>query len=333
VAEAERIAREKAEADRLAAARQEAERLAQETAAREAAEKARILKAKADADRIAREKAEADRLAAVKAEEERRAREQAAAEQLAAQKAAEERRAAEKAAIAAAEQNERELAAARKAEEAKLAADRLRQERLGLKEKAIAEYKGILERFPNTPAARTAATRLKELGVAVVVPPAAAPAQPVESTATAQVLTLEVAQYAAFEFEVQPPQTPVEVARKNMIRLRSEPRQGQTVSILLQLPAEFGGVLLLQQHRNSRSIRPAVGTREKFKGLLLLSVLQPQLMVSGLPIRKGGLPVYAGGVQSRTVSLTAAAPCCVPWSRPTNRSCCPVRQCSTGLRC
>jgi len=311
-AETERIAREKAEADRLAAAKQEAERVAQETAAREAAEKARILKAKADADRIAREKAEADRLAAVKAEEERRAREQAAAEQLAAQKAAEERRAAEKAAIAAAEQNERELAAARKAEEAKLAADRLRQERLGLKEKAIAEYKGILERFPNTPAARTAATRLKELGVAVVVPPAAAPAQPVESTATAQVLTLEVAQYAAFEFEVQPPQTPVEVARKNMIPFEIQNRGNGQDSFYLasSFPAEFGArFAAAATPEQSINQTPQLAPGEKFKGLLLLSV--PAASIDGLRIAhpvKAASQFMPEASQSRTVSLTAAAP-------------------------
>jgi len=312
VAEAERIAREKAEADRLAAAKQEAERVAQEKAAREAAEKARILKAKADADRIAREKAEADRLAAVKAEEERRAREQAAAEQLAARKAAEERRAAEKAAIAAAEQNERELAAARKAEEAKLAADRLRQERLGLKEKAIAEYKGILERFPNTPAARTAATRLKELGVAVVVPPAAAPAQPVESTATAQVLTLEVAQYAAFEFEVQPPQTPVEVARKNMIPFEIQNRGNGQDSFYLasSFPAEFGArFAAAATPEQSINQTPQLAPGEKFKGLLLLSV--PAASIDGLRIAhpvKAASQFMPEASQSRTVSLTAAAP-------------------------
>ncbi|QOX80623.1 DUF11 domain-containing protein [Trichlorobacter lovleyi] len=311
-AEADRIAREKAEADRLAAAKLEAERVAQEKASQEAAEKARILKAKAEADRIAREKAEAERLAAVKAEEERRAKEQAAAEQLAAQKAAEERRAAEKAAMAAAEQNERELAAARKAEEAKLAADRLRQERLGLKEKAIAGYKGILERFPNTPAARTAATRLKELGVAVVVPPAAAPAQPVESTATAQVLTLEVAQYAAFEFEVQSPLTPVEVARKNTIPFEIQNRGNGQDSFYLasSFPAEFGArFAAAATPEQSINQTPQLAPGEKFKGLLLLSV--PAASIDGLRIAhpvKAASQFMPEASQSRTVSLTAAAP-------------------------
>ena len=346
-AEADRIAREKAEADRLAAAKLEAERVAQEKAAQEAAEKARVLKAKAEADRIAREKAEADRLAAakleaervaqekaaqeaaekarvlqakaeadrlaaVKAEEDRLAREKAAAEQVAAQKAAEERRLAEKAAMVAAEQKERELTAARKVEEEKLAAEKLRQERAGLKEKAIAGYKGILERFPNTPAARTAATRLKELGVAVAVPPAASSAQSAETTATAQVLTLEVAQYAAFEFDVQSPQIPLEVARKNVIPFEIQNRGNGQDSFYLasSFPAEFGARFAAAgMPEQSINQTPQLAPGEKFKGLLLLNV--PAASIDGLRIAhpiKAASQFMPEASQSRTVSLVAAAP-------------------------
>jgi len=346
-AEAERVAREKAEADRLAAAKLEAERVAQAQAAQETAEKARILKAKAEADRIAREKAEADRLAAakleaervaqekaaqeaaekarilkakaeadrlaaVKAEEDRLAREKAAAEQVAAQKAAEERRLAEKAAMAAAEQKERELAAARKVEEEKLAAEKLRQERAGLKEKAIAGYKGILERFPNTPAARTAATRLKELGVAVALPPAASTTQSSENTATAQMLTLEVAQYAAFEFDVRSPQTPLEVARKNLIPFEIQNRGNGQDSFYLasSFPAEFGARFAAAgMPEQSINQTPQLAPGEKFKGLLLLSV--PAASIDGLRIAhpiKAASQFMPEASQSRTVSLVAAAP-------------------------
>lgn len=301
-AEADRLAREKAEADRLAAAKQEAERVAQEKAAQEAAAKARVLQAKA----------EADRLAAVKAEEVRLAREKAAVEQAAVQKAAEERRAAEKAAMAAAEQKERELVAARKAEEAKAAAEKLRQERSGLKERAIAEYKGILERFPNTPAARTAATRLKELGVAVALPPVSAPAQPVENTATAQVLTLEVAQYAAFEFEVQSPKAPVEVARKTVIPFEIQNRGNGQDSFYLAsgYPAEFGARFAAAgMPEQSINQTPLLAPGETFKGLLLLSV--PAASIDGLRIAhpvKAASQFMSEASQSRTVSLVAAAP-------------------------
>lgn len=301
-AETDRIAREKAEADRLAAAKLEADRLAQEKSAQEAAEKARVLQAKA----------EADRRAAVKAEEERLAREKAAADKVAAEKAAEERRVAEKAAMAAAEQKERELVAARKADEAKVAAEKLRQERAGLKEKAIAGYKGILERFPNTSAARTAATRLKELGVAVALPPAATPSQPVESTATAQVLTLEVAQYAAFEFDVQSPQAPLEVARKKVIPFEIQNRGNGQDSFYLAsgFPAEFGARFATAgMPEQSINQTPQLAPGEKFKGLLVLSV--PAASIDGLRIAhpiKAASQFMAEASQSRTVSLVAAAP-------------------------
>lgn len=309
VAATEQVAREKAEADRLAAVRLESDRLSQEKAAQEAAEKSRILKAKAETERIALEKAETDRLAAVKQEQ---ARQQAAAEQLAVQKAAEERRAAETAAMAAAEQKERELAAGRKAEEVKLAAERLRQERLGLKEKAIAEYKGILERFPGTPAARTAATRLKELGVAVVVPPVPTTVQLAESTATAQVLTLEVAQYAAFEFDVLSPTSPLEVARKNVIPFEIQNRGNGQDSFYLasSFPAEFGArFTAAAAPEQSINQTPQLAPGEKFKGLLLLSV--PATSIDGLRIAhpvKAASQFMSEASQSRTVSLTAAAP-------------------------
>ncbi|MDK9717967.1 MAG: hypothetical protein OEL57_08675 [Trichlorobacter sp.] len=301
-AEQQRKLQEKTEADRLATAKLEAERAAQAQAAQEAAEKARILKAKA----------EADRLAAVQAEEARLAKEKAAAEQVAAQKAAEERRSAEKAAMAAVEQKERELVAARKADEAKVAAEKLRQERAGLKEKAIAGYKGILERFPNTPAARTAASRLKELGVAVALPPATTPSQPVESTATAQVLTLEVAQYAAFEFDVQSPPAPLEVARKNAIPFEIQNRGNGQDSFYLAsgFPAEFGARFAAAgMPDQSINQTPQLAPGEKFKGVLLLSV--PAASIDGLRIAhpiKAASQFMAEASQSRTVSLVAAAP-------------------------
>ena len=301
-AEQQRKAQEKAEADRLAAAKLEADRVAQQKATQEAAEKARVLQAKA----------EADRRAAVKAEEDRLAKEKAAAEQVAAQKAAEERRLAEKAAMAAAEQKERELAAARKAAEEKVAAEKVRQERAGLKEKAIAGYKGILERFPNTPAARTAATRLKELGVAVALPPAASSAQMPESTATAQVLTLEVAQYAAFEFEVQSPRIPLEVARKNIIPFEIQNRGNGQDSFYLasSFPAEFGARFAAAgMPEQSINQTPQLAPGEKFKGLLVLSV--PAASIDGLRIAhpiKAASQFMSEASQSRTVSLVAAAP-------------------------
>jgi uncharacterized membrane protein len=363
--EAERVAREKLEAQRLAAAKTEAERLVQLKIAQEAAEKARILKAKAEADRIAREKAEADQLAArkleqekqqaadeerriareqriaaakaeadrialendrkarekaeaerlavVRAEQARLAQERAAAEKIAAQKAIEERRQAEKAAVAAADLKERELAAATKAEADRATAEKLRQERAVLKEKAISEYKRILDRFPGSPAARTAATRLKELGVAVALPvTASAPAVSEVSTGTTQILTLEVAQYAAFEFDLQPQASPVQVARKTSIPFEIQNRGNGQDSFYLasSFPAEFGvrfaAVAAPEQAINQT---PLLVAGERFKGVLQLTV--PPSAIDGLRIAhpvKAASQFMGEASQSRVISLIAAAP-------------------------
>lgn len=293
-AEAERIAREKAEADKIAAAKAEADRVAQEKAAQEAAEKARVLKAKAEAARLAKEKE--------------------AAEQRAAQQVAEERRSAEKAAAAAAAQKEQELAAARKLEADRVAAEHARLERARMKEKAIAEYKGILERFPGTAAARTAATRLKGLGVAIALPPAT-PVQSVagtETSGTSQTLTLEVAQYAAFEFDLQPPAAAVAVAQKTAVPFELQNRgNGQDSFYLVSgFPAEFGARFAAaaapEQVINQT---PLLAPGETFKGLLLLSV--PPATIDGLRIAypvKAASQFMGEASQSRVVSLVAAAP-------------------------
>lgn len=333
-AESDRAAREKAETERLAAVKAENERLAQQKAAEEAAEKARILKAKAEADRLAREKAEAERLASLKQEQEKQAalaaeaerqaalkaekerlEQEKAAVREAAQKADEERRAAEVAASAAAARMERERTAAQKAEADRVAAEKARQERAGLKEKAIAEYKRILDRFPGSPAARTAAARLKELGVAVALPVAAAApaaAGSADTVGTAQVLTLEVAQYAAFEFDLQQPATPVEVARKSSIPFEIQNRGNGQDSFYLAsaFPPEFGSRFTAAAAPDQAiNQTPLLAAGERFKGTLQLTV--PAGAIDGLRIAhpvKAASQFMADASQSRVVSLIAAAP-------------------------
>jgi len=330
-AEAERVAREKAEIERVAAAQAEAEKSAQEKAAREAAEKAQILKAKAESERIAREKAEAEHQADLKRAEEKRlavaAAERAALEKAEAQrvaeqkaeagrvaaasKALEERRTAEKAATVAAEQRELRLVTDRKAEEARVAAEIVRQDRAGLKEKAISEYKTIIERFPGTAAASSAAARLKELGVAVPASRSGlATSEP--STATAQVLTLEVAQYAAFEFAVHLLAKPVEVAGKTTVPFEIQNKGNGQDSFYLAsgFPAEFNARFVSAAVPElAINQTPQLAAGEIFKGLLLLNV--PAATIDGLRIAypvKAASQFMAETSQSRVVSLTAAAP-------------------------
>jgi uncharacterized membrane protein len=316
--DAERRALERAEAARIAAQAAEEQRLAQQKAAQEAAEKARILKAKAESDRIAREKADADRLAAAKREEERRLAAQQqnrlAQEKAAAEKIAADRRAAETTATTLAAKQQQELAAAQTAALEQAAVERARQERAGMKEKAIVEYKRILDRFPGSPAARTAAARLKDLGVAVAIPVASSTAGAVtaDSTGTAQVLTLEVAQYAAFEFDLQPPASPVEVARKTSIPFEIQNRGNGYDSFYLasSFPAEFGARFASAAAPDQViNQTPLLAAGEKFRGVLQLHV--PAAAIDGLRMShpvKAASQFMGDASQSRVVSLVAAAP-------------------------
>lgn len=368
-AELERIAKEKQaeeqrrlEAERLAAARQaeeqrkaaaaeqlakvkrdeqlkaaaEAERLAKANAAAElkrAEQQAKVAAAKrAEEERLA----EAERVAAAarKAAEERRmaaqaeqaARDKEAADRLAAAKVAEEKRSAE---LAAKRAREQEQALIRKQEAEKSAA--LQQQRLQqqMKEKAVAEYRQIITRFPDSAAARTASQRLKELGIS---PPtvagatakgsagvrvaesavAAKPQELLENSGISQTLTLEAAQYAAFDFTLQPPQTAVKVATRSSIpfEIRNNGNGQDSFYLVSGFPAEFQSRFAsISQPDITINQTPPLMPGEKFRGLLLLQT--PADSIDGLKIVH---PVKAASQfipeisQSRVVPLTASAP-------------------------
>ena len=298
-AEADRLAREKAAAEQLAAAKAAEEKLAKERAEQEAAaEKARQLKAKAESDRIAREKAEAERLAVAKAEQDRLSKEQAARE--AEERARTQKAEAERLAVARAEQN-------------KKAAEQLKTERRALKDKAVSEYRHIVERFPGTPAARTAAARLKELGVSGVPAVTAPVVQQTEKAAdTAQVLTLEVAQYAGLDFGVRTPAAPVGVADRQVIPFELVNQGNGQDSFLLTsgFPSDYGVRFAAQNNQNSTiNQTPVLQPGERFNGIAVIQI--PPAAIDGLRI---SYPLKAASQfngtisQSRIVSMVAAAP-------------------------
>ncbi|WP_305733463.1 tetratricopeptide repeat protein [Trichlorobacter ammonificans] len=296
----EQAAREKAEAERRAAAERVArEKAAAEQAQREAAEKTEKARLqKVEEERLAREQQQRDeaeraRILKAKAEEERLARERA--ERIARTQAEAEKQAAERA---------EQQAAAQKAAAAE-------HERQVLREKAIAEYKGILERYPDSPAARTAVNRLKALGVTVAQPQprAAAPAPAVAGT---QVLTLEVAQYAAFEFKPSLPLPPVEVAKPTVLPFEIVNRGNGRDSFFLAsgFPTEFG-VRFAAESAPDQSINqtPPLAPGETFRGRMILTV--PAATIDGLrmtyPIQAAS-QYMAEASQSREIALTASAP-------------------------
>ncbi len=303
-AEEQRKQKEQSEQQRLAAVKAEEERVTREKAEAVAAEQVRILQAKAEAERIAKAAAESELLARERAE--RIAQAKAEAEKRAALKAAEQQAAAQKAA-------ERQASAARTVETGFKPSKKTSQERTALKEKAIAEYKGILERFPNTPAARTAVNRLKALGVAVAQPaPTPVVAKPDQITASAQILTLEVAQYAAFEFNPLVPAPPVEVARPTEFPFEIINRGNGRDSFYLAsgFPKEFG-VRFAAESNPQQSINqtPPLAPGEQFKGRIILTI--PATTIDGLrmiyPVQAAS-QYMAEATQSREIAVVASAP-------------------------
>jgi len=310
-AEEERLAREKAEAERVAQLKLEEDRKAKQSA-----EQQRLAAAKAEQERLAREKAEAERVAQLKLEEERKAKEAAEQQRLAAAKAEEERIARETAerqrlaaAKAEAERAAQQAAARQAAEQQKAAA--VAAEQRALREKAIGEYQRILVQFPGTPAAKTAAARLQELGVAVSVP-AAAKTDLKAPTDSAQVLSLEVAQYAAFEFGLQPQRQPAEVSRAVAIPFELLNRGNGSDSFYLAsgFPAEFGARFAAAAAPDQAiNQTPVLAPGERFNGLLQLMV--PADTIDGLRITypvKAASRFNAETSQSRELSLVASAP-------------------------
>ena len=329
--EQERVAAEKLKAEqaRIAAAKAEQERLAQEKAAKEKAmaqgEQQRLAAAKAEAERKTAEKerlaaaqVEQERVAARKADEERQAAEVARhrqqQERIAAEKAAAD---AEAARLAAARKEQERLAAAQAEKERQAkqreAEEKARAAKAALREKAIAQYKSIIENYPESTAAGTAVAKLKELGIAVAMPPKGAVEQkPEEQAENAQVLKLQVAQFAGFEFNLLAKPQPYDVARRISVPFEIVNRGNGKDSFNLEsgFPAEFkAGFAPASAPDQPISQTPIMAPGESFKGIVTLTI--PATSIDGLRIThpvKAVSRFMGEATQSREVTLIAAAP-------------------------
>ncbi|WP_243371096.1 tetratricopeptide repeat protein [Geotalea sp. SG265] len=343
-AAAEKIAREKAEAERIAAAKKAEElRLAQEKAAAEkvlqeklAAEKAAAEKAaaeKAAAEKVAREKAEAERVAAAKKAEEMRL----AAEKASIEKARQEKLAAEKAAAekAAREAEAERIAAAKKTEQVRVAEEKAAAERAArdkaaakvaassgrkkekakagrgatLREKAIAEYKAVIDRFPGSSAAASASAKLKELGI---IYPAATAASMAVQAENAKVLSLEVGQFADLDFVIAPPTQTLEAGKRFAIPFEVVNLGNGSDSFYLEsaFPADFNVQFAsAAQPVNPINVTPQLKSGEKFRAVMTLTI--PKGVIDG---QKASYPIKIGSgfapdvSQSKEVKLSFSAP-------------------------
>jgi len=308
----QKAAAEKKELEQVAATRAEQVRIAQAAAAREKAEQQRIAAINSASERKAAEQAaaakiELDRLAAAKAEEALRVEVEAETARINAQKV--------EAARLARIQAEKNRIAIAKAAEARLTEQRVAEEndraaKLAYREKAISQYKTIIDKFPTSRAAVTAVTKLRELGVAVALPvqTAEAPA----AAENAQILRFEVAQFAGFEFNLLPRPDTFTVGRAMTVPFEVINRGNGNDSFYLEsaFPADF-------KTRFASAAAPAVAISqtpelvpgEAFKGIIELVI--PPGSIDGLRIThpvKAASRLLAEASQSREVQLTASAP-------------------------
>ncbi len=334
----EKAAAEKKEQERLAAVKAEQERLAAEQeritavkaeeakraalAAAEKKEQERLAAVKAEqervsAEQIAKAKAEQERAAAVKAEEARFAAAAAESARVAALNQAEAKAASEKKEreLVAAARKEQERRAAIKAEEEqllaaqKVAEDKVRAEKRALREKAIAQYKSIIDKYPGSSAAASAAAKLRELGLAVALPQVAA-AEPVPENA--QVLRLEVAQYAGFEFNLLARPEAFHVAERVNVPFEITNRGNGNDAFYLEsaFPAEFKARFAAATSPDAViNQTPELAQGETFKGVISLEI--PAASIDGLRIVypvKAASRLMAEASQSREIRLVASAP-------------------------
>lgn len=334
----ERAAAEKKELERVAAAKAEQERIALETKTRENTEQQRIAAIKSDESRKAAElaeqqraaaaradeakllaaaKAEQDRLAAAKAEEALQAEAAAETARIAAQKVEADRLAqlqAEQERATAQAEAERTRINTIKAEESRLAEQKLAEEKnkavkSAYREKAIVQYKTIIEQYPASPAAVTAAAKLRELGVAVALPVQIAEAPLPEN---AQVLRFEVAQFAGFEFNLLPRPNTFIVGQPIAIPFEVVNRGNGNDSFYLEssFPVDFKARFAsTDAPAVAISQTPELAPGEKFSGVVNLVI--PPGSIDGFRISypvKAASRLMSEASQSREVSLVTSAP-------------------------
>ena len=295
-----------AEKERLEAAKAE---VAKRTAAA-SAEASLVRALKQSEEKAGAEKKEQEQTAAVKAEQERIAKENAAnreAEQqrMAASKAAEALR------VEAAVENAR--IAAKKAETDQLAQQNIAVENAVVKseyrEKAIRQFKDIINKYPTSAAAVTASAKLRELGVTVALPPQST-GEPLPENS--QVLRLEVAQFAGFEFSLLPHPTAVAVGRHTAIPFEITNRGNGNDSFNLEssFPTDFNARFASVAAPDVAIAQtPELAPGAAFKGIIDLVI--PPGTIDGLRIThpvKAVSRLIAEASQTREVGVTASAP-------------------------
>lgn len=248
----------------------------------EKTEQAKQVIARAEAEKLAREQSEQERERSVKAETDRAGREKAAAEK------------------ATAVRGERVESPVQGASAS------------ALREKAIAEYKRVIDTYPGTRAAAGAAAKLKSLGVAYAAPSAPAPAVAAAVNDNSRTLSVEVDQAADLELLVTAESQLVEAGSRFNLPFELVNRGNFPDSFVFEaaFPVEYRARFMAasspeQPLGKTAKLMPG----ERFKGLLQLEM--PSAAIDGerklLSIRAFS-EADTTASQSRAIRLTAQAP-------------------------
>jgi len=328
----ERVALARAAADKANAERQAAEKAAQEyqataTMALKAANEAKkasitvtpspnvqivgavpgaaTVEARLASEQSAREKAETalenERAARLQAEEHRAAAERRAAELLATAQAA-----TPATATAEAPPTTKQSKAAKTAKSSRSKTKSSSQ----LRDKAVAEYKRIIDRFPGSRAAASATAKLKELGI-IYGTPAVEP-EGATMTSSARVLAFEVGQYASLDLTGQTTATVAQAGSRIQIpfELTNTGNGPDTFALATAAAADLHAAFAAANAQElPLAITPPLAPGEQFKGVV--TVVVPNKAIDGerltFPIRATS-QFTADVSQSREIRIVCAAP-------------------------
>ena len=227
-------------------------------------------------------------------------------------------------AVAAEEKKEQDRLAVYRAEQNRLAAlkseasrratltfagENLDTAKRAYREKAISEYKSIIDRYPASAAAVTAAAKLRELGVATALPSKLVEASQLEN---AQVLRFEVAQFAAFEFNLLARPEVFTAGRLVEVPFEVINRGNGVDSFYLAsaFPADYSARFTSAAAPGGAiNQTPELAPGETFKGFIALVI--PPSSIDGLRITypvKAASRLAAEASQSREVRIITSAP-------------------------
>jgi len=183
-----------------------------------------------------------------------------------------------------------------------------------LREKAIAEYKRIIDTYPGTAAAASAAAKLSELGISygstTPAPPVTAPSM----TTTARVLAFEVGQYAGIDLATA--DTPVTAPLNTPVTIPFEVVNNGNGPDTFDLSAEPRREIAVTFRGDTASpspepltATPPLAPGERFKGIMVVT-----LPSRGIDGERFTLPIKAASrftsdvTRTKEIRLIASAP-------------------------